>query len=85
LKEKYGIDRNELFKRLSAKGIASSVHFTPLHLLTLYKEAGYGKQSFPVAERVSKEIMSLPLFPTISKSQMDLVTKEISQNSKFKK
>jgi perosamine synthetase len=80
LEEKFGIDRNELFKRLSAKGISPSVHFTPLHLLTLYKKSGYGKQRFPVAERISKEIMSLPLFPTISKSQMDFVAKEISQN-----
>jgi len=85
LREKFGIDRNELFKRLSSKGIAPSVHFTPLHLLTFYKEAGYGRQSFPVAERVSKEIMSLPLFPTISRAQIDFVAKEIAENCKSKK
>jgi perosamine synthetase len=82
LKEKFGIDRNDLFNNLSASGIGTSVHYTPLHMLTFYKNLGYGKQSFPVAERVSKEILSLPLFPTISKSQIDFVAKEIAANRK---
>jgi dTDP-4-amino-4,6-dideoxygalactose transaminase len=51
-------------------------------MLTFYKNLGYGKQSFPVAERISKEILSLPLFPTISKSQIDFVVKEITANRK---
>jgi perosamine synthetase len=82
LKEKFGIDRNDLFKNLSASGIGTSVHYTPLHFLTFYKKLGYGKQSFPVAERVSKEILSLPLFPTISKLQINFVVKEIAKNHK---
>lgn len=81
LKEKFGIDRNDLFKNLSASGIGTSVHYTPLHFLTFYKNLGYGNQSFPVAERVSKEILSLPLFPTISKLQINFVVKEIAKKS----
>lgn len=82
LQEKFGADRNDLFKNLSASGIGTSVHYTPLHLLTFYKKLGYGKQSFPVAERISQEILSLPLFPTISKPQIDFVVKEITENHK---
>jgi len=81
LKKKFGIDRNDLFKNLSASGIGTSVHYTPLHFLTFYKNLGYGNQSFPVAERVSKEILSLPLFPTISKLQINFVVKEIAKKS----
>lgn len=78
--EKYGIDRDELYKRLSANGIGLSVHYTPLHLLTYYrKKLGYKKGDFPVAEEISKEILSLPLFPTISKAQIDYVAKEIGK------
>jgi UDP-4-amino-4,6-dideoxy-N-acetyl-beta-L-altrosamine transaminase len=78
--EKYGISRDELYKRLSAKGIGLSVHYTPLHLLTFYKKTlGYTKGDFPIAERISKEILSLPLFPTISKTQIDHVIKSISK------
>jgi perosamine synthetase len=82
LKEKFGIDRNDLFDNLSASGIGTSVHYTPLHFLKFYKKLGYGDQSFPVAERVSKEILSLPLFPTISKLQINFVVKEIAKNHK---
>jgi UDP-4-amino-4,6-dideoxy-N-acetyl-beta-L-altrosamine transaminase len=82
LKEKFGIDRNGLFKNLSASGIGTSVHYTPLHFLTFYKKLGYGKQSFPIAERISKEILSLPLFPTISKQHLNFVAKEIAKNHK---
>ena len=78
--ERYGTDRDELFKRLSAKGIGLSVHYTPLHLLTFYrKKLGYKKGDFPIAEKISKEILSLPLFPTISEAQIDYVAKEISK------
>jgi UDP-4-amino-4,6-dideoxy-N-acetyl-beta-L-altrosamine transaminase len=82
LKEKFGMDRNDLFKNLSASGIGTSVHYTPLHFLTFYKKLGYGNQSFPVAERVSKEILTLPLFPTISKLQINFVAKEIEKNQR---
>jgi len=81
--ERYGVDRDELYKRLSAKGIGLSVHYTPLHLLTFYKrKLGYQKGDFPVAEKISKEILSLPLFPLIPKAQIDYVVKEISRIKK---
>ena len=79
LQEKFGVNRDELFRNLSASGIGTSVHYTPLHQLTFYKKLCSGKQSFPVAERVSKEILSLPLFPTMSKSQIDFVAEEIAK------
>jgi len=81
--ESYGINRDELHKRLSAKGIGLSVHYTPLHLLTFYKrKLGYKKGDFPITEKISKEILSLPLFPLISKAQIDYVVKEISEIKK---
>ena len=83
LKEKFGIDRDELFKKLASKGIGTSVHYTPLHLLTLYKEKlGYKNQEIPVAERLYKEVLSLPLFPTISKAQINDVAQEIKKNKR---
>ena len=79
--EGYGINRDELYKKLSAKGIGLSVHYTPLHLLTFYKRnLGCKKGDFPIAEQISREILSLPLFPLISKVQIDYVVKEISEN-----
>lgn len=81
--ERYGIDRDELYNRLSAKGIELSVHYTPLHLLTFYKRKfGSKKGDFPIAEKISKEILSLPLFPLISKAQIHYVVKEIDKIKK---
>jgi len=78
LKEKCGLTRDELFEKLSAKGIGLSVHYTPLHLLTFYKRiAGCTTGSFPNAEEVYSEVLSLPIFPTISRDQTDYVIKSI--------
>jgi dTDP-4-amino-4,6-dideoxygalactose transaminase len=78
--QKSGINRDELYKKLSTKGIGLSVHYTPLHLLTFYKKTlRYKTGDFLNAEQVSKEILSLPLYPTIKKTQIDYVVKEISK------
>jgi len=80
VEQKSGINRDELYKKLSTKGIGLSVHYTPLHLLTFYKKTlRYKTGDFPNAEQVSKEILSLPLYPTIKKTQIDYVVKELSK------
>jgi UDP-4-amino-4,6-dideoxy-N-acetyl-beta-L-altrosamine transaminase len=80
VEQKRGINRDELYKKLSKKHIGLSVHYTPLHLLTFYKKTlGYKTGDFPIAEQVSKEVLSLPIYPTITKTQIDYVVKEISK------
>jgi dTDP-4-amino-4,6-dideoxygalactose transaminase len=73
-----GITRDELFKRLTAAGVGLSVHYTPLHMFTFYKRFLKKKsKSFPVAEQVYRQILSLPLFPTLSTKKIDFITKKI--------
>ena len=80
IEQKRGLNRDDLYKKLSKKGIGLSVHYTPLHLLTFYKKTlGYKTGDFPIAEQVSKEILSLPIYPTITKAQIDYVVKELSR------
>jgi perosamine synthetase len=85
IEKKSGITRNEVFKHLSNNKIQSSVHYTPLHLMSFYKQF-LTKEScrFPVAERLYGEILSLPIYPTMNKKTMALVaTKTIEAfNSK---
>ncbi len=79
-----GIDRNKVFKRLQSSGIQSSVHYTPLHLLSFYRQFLSEKAShFPVAEKVYEEILSLPIYPTISTRTMKRVTSEINDALKI--
>jgi len=78
LEEKCGMSRDELFSKLSNKGIGLSVHYTPLHLMTFYKKIlRYSTKSFPNAEEAYKEVLSLPLFPTVSRDQIDYVVDSI--------
>jgi len=80
IEQKRRINRDELYTRLSKKGIGLSVHYTPLHLLTFYKKTlGYKRGDFPIAEQISKEVLSLPIYPTITKAQINHVIKELSR------
>lgn len=74
VKKEAGITRNMLFQKLSNEGIGLSVHYTPLHLLSYYRKFLKKKDSFPVATRVYDEILSLPLYPTLTYKDVDFVT-----------
>jgi perosamine synthetase len=75
-----GTGRNEVYKKLSESGIQSSVHYTPLHLLSFYKQFLSKHQSaFPVAEKIYDEILSLPIYPTLTKENVNTVTTRIDE------
>jgi dTDP-4-amino-4,6-dideoxygalactose transaminase len=62
-----GLTRDDLIDRLRAKGIATSVHFRALHLHSYYAERfALGRGMFPVAERISDRVLSLPLSGAMS-------------------
>ena len=49
----------------------------PLHLQECFSYLGYKKGDFPVAERVSQEIMSLPMNPDLSDEEIEYIVKEV--------
>jgi dTDP-4-amino-4,6-dideoxygalactose transaminase len=64
-------DRDGLRAHLDAEGVASAVHYpTPIHLQPAYANLGQGPGSLPVAERLASEIVSLPIFPTITDAEI---------------
>jgi len=72
-------NRDELMAQLGAAGIGTGIHYPiPLHLQKAYEGLGYCKGDFPVAERVSGEIVSLPMFPQLQSSQLIRVVNTIS-------
>lgn len=82
-KDVAGITRDELFTKLLGNEIEASVHYTPLHLLSFYKKFLDGKSNtFPVAEQVYEQILSLPLFPTLTKKNIDFITKKIEETNR---
>lgn len=66
--------REELCEYLKEREIGYATHYpVPLHLQPCYKELGYKEGDLPVAEKAAREVLSLPLFPGITKKQIKQV------------
>ncbi|HJH26510.1 MAG TPA: DegT/DnrJ/EryC1/StrS family aminotransferase, partial [Methanophagales archaeon] len=69
--------RDELMKYLASKGIMTKVYFSPTHLTHFYKnELGY-MCKLPVTEEISNQVLSLPLYPTLTKEEIDHIVEEM--------
>ena len=66
--------RDELRAHLDALGIATGVHYpVPVHLQPAYRELGYSVGDFPVTERLTREIVSLPMHPFLQEADVQYV------------
>jgi dTDP-4-amino-4,6-dideoxygalactose transaminase len=66
--------RDALAEFLGARGVATGKHYPePVHLSRAYSSLGHARGTFPVAERLSREVLSLPLFPGMSDAQIEAV------------
>ncbi|MDI6641220.1 MAG: DegT/DnrJ/EryC1/StrS family aminotransferase [Elusimicrobiota bacterium] len=71
--------RDDLRKYLAEKGIATGIHYPlPLHLQPAFGFLGYKRGDFTVAEKLSTEVISLPMFPELTETEIQIVVKEIS-------
>ncbi len=60
-------NRQEVIEKLTSKGIPHAIHYPiPIHLQEAYKYLGYKSGDFPVSEKVSGEIISLPMHPYLT-------------------
>ncbi|MEM5847376.1 MAG: DegT/DnrJ/EryC1/StrS family aminotransferase [Candidatus Aenigmatarchaeota archaeon] len=76
--------RDELKHFLEEKGIQSVVYYPlPIHKQKLYQELGY-KDFLPVAEKLSKEVLSLPVHPNLTKEDLSLIVESIREFFKQK-
>ena len=67
-------NRDKVQTKLKEKGIPTAVHYPmPLHLQECFKYLGYKKGDFPISERVSEEIMSLPMNPYLSDEEIKYI------------
>ena len=76
---KYGITRDMLFQKLLKIGIRTSVHYKPLHMFTIFKKMAKIIDSLSNSVHVYSQILSLPLYPSISKKQQNLVINNIKK------
>ena len=74
-------DRETMVAKLTAKEIPTAVHYPmPLHLQEAFQDLGYKKGDFPISEKVSSEIMSLPMSPYLKESEQDFIVEAIKGN-----
>jgi perosamine synthetase len=67
--------RDELLQYLTSNGISVGVHYKPLHLYPIYD----CKYSLPNAEQAFKEILTLPLFPDLTKDDQSYICQKIQE------
>ena len=73
-------NREEMMAHLKTAGIGTGIHYPiPLHLQKAYRALGYVPGDFPVSEKVSNQIVSLPMFPQLTAKQQARVVEEILQ------
>lgn len=73
-------ERDRLISALAEKEIFCGIHYPiPVHLLDAYKTLNLAKSSFPVAEKSASEFISLPMFPELTREQIDYVASEIKK------
>ena len=72
-------DRDNAARKLRENGVGVGIHYpTPIHQQPLYKELGYS-DVLPVAEAASREVLSLPVHPTLTKDELDFIIQAIAR------
>jgi dTDP-4-amino-4,6-dideoxygalactose transaminase len=73
------LDRGTLVGRLHALGVGVSVHYIPVHTQPYYERRGFRHGQFPQAESYYARAMSLPMYASLSASDIDFVVSALHQ------
>lgn len=72
--------RDDLIKHLNNEGVVCGVYYPkPLHMHPFFTKLGYKKGDFPIAEKLSKQVISLPVHPSVSEEDIDKIIKVLSE------
>jgi len=75
--------RDNLKNYLSKKGIGTRISFRPIHLTYFYKNILGYRNKLEITERIASQALSLPIYPNLTKKEMDYIVKEIKNFYKF--
>lgn len=72
-------NREEVLEKLKEAGVATGVYYpVPLHLQKCYKNLGYKEGDMPVSEYLSHRTFAIPVYPELSKEQVDYIISKIN-------
>ncbi len=73
-------NRDKLQTKLQNLGIPTAVHYPmPLHVQECFKYLNLKEGDFPISEKVSKEIMSLPMNPYVSDEEIEFIVENLAK------
>ena len=73
-------DRDRVIKELNGRGIGAGVHYpVPLHEQPAYRHLGIAADAFPISHRSARRILSLPVYPEISRPQVEHVARTLTE------
>jgi dTDP-4-amino-4,6-dideoxygalactose transaminase len=73
------ITRADFMARMKDKNIGIGFHYAPIHLFKLYRALGFKEGMFPVAERIGKQIVSLPMFYAMNEADVEHTCKAMRE------
>jgi dTDP-4-amino-4,6-dideoxygalactose transaminase len=76
--EEARMSRPEFMEAMKEHGIAVGMHYPAIHLFSAYKAMGYREGQFPNAERIGRQTVTLPLFPTMELADVDRVVAAVT-------
>jgi len=71
--QKTSIVRKTIYDKMIKSGVGVNVHYIPVHLQPFYQDKGFVKGDFPESERYYKNALSLPIFPSLTEQQQEIV------------
>lgn len=75
-------DREQMKSFLQGSGIECGVHYpVPIHLQEAYHTQGQTVGRYPVAELCAEQLLSLPMFPELTESELDYICEEVKRHS----
>jgi UDP-4-amino-4,6-dideoxy-N-acetyl-beta-L-altrosamine transaminase len=72
-------NRRGLYDYLKLNGIYAQIHYIPCHLMPYYKNLGFKLGDYPQAENYYKGCISLPVYPTLSDSELSFVISKVNE------
>lgn len=72
----------EFMDKLNKKGVECNTHYSPLHINKFYRYLGYKENDFPGANKVYRTLLRLPMYPQLTRDELDYIVESVVEVAK---